>query len=219
MSKTDRMKKRERAKADWQASVKLAPAPKRTQQPRSREGRFSRESDDPQRGALNARCIRFGLDPVARNREIVASPWMCCDLGFVMEARVSGRDHMQQKARLWDVFSRWTRAEATYRARYLGQGEQPAGAALQTIPDRMETDQSATVDIRAPEERDRDAVTGWMRWQGFLGHLPRDGSAILHNARRDDGPALWRDGAPTSAGLVALAALRDLADVTERQRA
>lgn len=199
-------------------SVPLAPIPKRDKQPRNREGQFARPPEDPRRDALNARCIRFGLDPSARNREIVVAPWMGCDLGFVIEARTSGKDHMHQKARLWDVFSRWARAEATYRARYLGQREQPAGAALQMIPDRMETDQSATVDVRSPDDRDRDAVTGWMRWQGFLGHLSRDASTVLHHARRNDGPTLWYDGQPTPAGLIALAALRDLADVSERKR-
>ena len=195
----------------------LKPIPKREAQPRDREGRFSRPPVDPRRETLDSRCRRFGLTPNDDNREIVGSSWMGCDLGFVIEARTSGRDHMHQKARHWDVFSRWSRAEATYRARYLGQGEQPASAALQMIPDRMETDSSATVDLRTPDERDRDAVSSWMRWQGFLGHLPRESRTVLHCARRGDGPALWRDGEPTPAGLVALDALRDLSDVTERR--
>ncbi len=213
MSKQDRMKKREKAKGDWKAAVKLAPVPKRAEQPRNREGRFSRPAEDPRREALNSRCIRFGLAPNARNREIVKSPWMCCDIGFVIEASCGDRE----AARLWDVFARWVRAEATYRARYLGQGEQPAGAALQMIPDRIETDQSATVDVRTSDERDRDAVNAWMRWQGHLGHLPAAMRVLLHGARREDGAALWHDKGPTHVGLAALGALRRLADVAERK--
>lgn len=214
MSKTDRQRKRDKAKADWKASVQLAPVAKRAQQPRNREGRFERPAEDPQREALNSRCRRFGVPANAHNRETMRTPWMGCDLGFVIHARCKERE----AARLWDVFSRWSRAEATYRIRYLGQGEQPAGAALQMIPDRMETDQSATVDVRTPEERDRDAVTVWMRWQGFLGHLSSDARTALHGARREDGRELWGGGEPTSAGLAALDALIDLAAASERKR-
>lgn len=213
MSKADRQRKRDRAKADWKAAVKLAPVPKRSAQPRNREGRFERPPEDLQREALDGRCRRFGVPVNASNREKMKSPWMGCDLGFVIETRCTDRD----AARLWDVFSRWSRAETTYRARYLGQGEQPASAALQMIPDRMETDQSAAVDVREPEERDRDAVTVWMRWQGFLGHLPVGARKALHEARREEGREMWVGAKPTDAGLAALDALRGLAEVSERK--
>lgn len=190
----------------------LAPVPRRTAQPRNREGRFTRPEEDPRRQVLDARCARFGLDPNARNREIVKSPWMGCDMGFVIETRCGD----QEAAKLWDVFSRWSRAEATYRARYLGRGEQPAGAALQMVPERIETDPSATVDARTADERDRDAVSSWMRWRGFLGHMSADMQTLLHGARRGDGPPLWLDQKPTPTGLVALEALRHLAYVSER---
>ena len=205
-------KRRKKARKAMDDACALAPIPRRTAQPRNREGRFTRPEEDPRRQALDARCVRFGLKPSASNREIVKSPWMGCDMGFVIEARCGDRE----AARLWDVFSRWSRAEATYRARYLGQVEQPAGAALQMVPDRIETDPSATVDARTADELDRDAVNAWMRWQGFLGHMSADMQSRLHSARRGDGRPLWLDQAPTTAGLVALEALRHLADVSER---
>lgn len=205
MSKLDRKRKREKAKQNWQG-VTLAPVPRQ----KARGAARMREiRDKPQHEVLNARCVRFGLAPNAKNRDIVRSPWMCCDLGFVIEARCGNAE----AARLWDVFARWCRAEATYRARYLGQSEQPAAAALLMIPERMESDQSATVDLRTPDERDRDAVRAWMHWQGLLGHLSASQRTALQCARREDGPALWRDCAPTTAGGVALESLRALAEV------
>lgn len=210
-------KKRARKARKALDGCELAPIPRRTAQPRDREGRFHRPEEDPRRQALDSRCVRFGLEPSARNREVVKSPWMGCDMGFVIETRSYAQDEARPWAsRLWDVFSRWSRAEATYRARYLGQLEQPAGAALQMVPERIETDPSATVDARTADERDRDAVNVWMRWQGFLGHMSADMQSRLHSARRGDGPLLWLDFKPTPAGLVALEALRHLADVSER---
>lgn len=189
----------------------LAPIKRRGGQPRE-GGRFVKVNEDPREAALNVRCKRFGVPQDRQGRAIVSGQHMCCDLGFVIESRCGNAD----VARLWDVFHRWTRAEVVYRVRYLGQGDAPASAALMMVHDRVETDPSATVDARAPDERDRDAVNGWMRWQGFLGHLSADQRAILHHARRDDGPALWgRDGV-TEVGLFTLSALRDLADVSER---
>lgn len=215
MSKIDRQKKREKARAAFKAAVQLAPIKRPEAQSRDGNGRFSRPKEDPMRTALNSRCLRFGLSPNAENREICRSPWMCCDIGFVIEARTSGRDHMHRKSRLWDVFARWCRAEATYRARYLGQVEAPASAALQMVPDAVETDPSATVDTRDQDQRDRDAVNNWMRWQGFLGRLSADARTLLQCARRGDGPPLWRDGQPTDAGLRALVALVELSEVAD----
>lgn len=191
----------------------LAPIKRRKDQPRE-GGRFVKHEDDPRKAVLNSRCIRFGVDPNRHGRGVVSGQHMCCDLGFVIESRCGNAE----VARLWDVFHRWTRAEVSYRTRYLGQGEAPACAALMMVHDRVETDPSLTVDSRTPDERDRDAINGWMRWQGFLGHLSADQRAILHHARRDDGPVLWRDCSATEAGLFALAALRDLADISERKQ-
>lgn len=215
MTRASRKNRRRKMAGIAADPMALAPIPKREKQRRDGNGRFARPQEDPMRVTLDRRCRRFGLAASEGNREICRSPWMCCDLGFVIEARTSGRDHMRQKSRLWDVFTRWCRAETAYRTRYLGQSETPANAALLMVPDVMETDQSATVDVRTPDDRDRDAVNGWMRWQGYLGRLSAEHRKILHHARRDDGPALWRDGLPTPSGVMALAALRDLVDVTE----
>lgn len=194
-------------RARQQAMPELAPVKRKGQ-----NWREAKEGKDPRIPALNARCIRFGLSPNRANRRIVSGPHMCCDLGFVMEARLKDVD----VSRLWSVWQAWCSAERTYRVRILGMGDGPQCAALPLLPEDMQTDQSATVDVRSPDERDRDAVNGWMRWRGFIGHLSTQERVALHQARTGDGPALWDAGQPTSPGLFALHALSALADVAEK---
>ena len=208
-SKAERLRRKKRASLDELCAV---PSVARREKQARQNGRFTKVEEDPRAAFLNARCRRFGIDQTDENRSRMAGVHLCCDLGFVLEAACKPADI----APLWDVFSRWCRAEAVYRARYVGQREQPASAALTMVPEPMETDPSLTVDVRSQDERDRDAVSGWMRWQGFLGHLPAQHRTVLHNARRQDGPVLW-SGAATEAGLLALEALRGLAEAEGRR--
>lgn len=204
-------KKRElRENVPPQGIPELKPV-KRNKQARV-NGRFMKVEEDQTITALNCRCLKFGLEPNEKGRDAVKGQNMCCEIGFVLEASCKP----DQRSRLWDVFHRWTRAEVTYRIRYIGQREQPASASLMMIHDKMETDPSLTVDVRGDEQKDCDAINGWMRWQGFLGHLSKEHSTILHCARRGDGPLLWKDKKPTKHGLIALEALKELADVSER---
>lgn len=208
-SKAERLRRKKRASLDELCAV---PSVARREKQARQNGRFTKVEEDPRAAFLNARCRRFGIDQTDENRSRMAGVHLCCDLGFVLEAACKPADI----APLWDVFSRWCRAEAVYRARYVGQREQPASAALTMVPETMETDPSLTVDVRSQDERDRDAVSGWMRWQGFFGHLPAQHRTVLHNARRQDGPVLW-SGAATEAGLLALEALRGLAEAEGRR--
>lgn len=206
-------RRRALASAGLPGLPELAPIKRRDPQARQ-NGRFVRQEEDPCITALNARCARLGIAADQKGRDIVKGQHMCCDIGFCLEAIC----RPDERSKLWDVFHRWTRAEVTYRVRYIGQREQPASAALMMVHDRIETDPSLTVDVRDDDQRDRDAVNGWMRWQGFLGHLPKEQVSILHCARRGDGPALWQDKKPTAFGKLAVEALRGLADISERKR-
>ena len=210
-ARTSGQKRRQRkAQLDGAGLPSLARIPRREKQARE-NGRFTKVEEDPCITALNARCTRFGIPADEKGRGIVKGQHMCCDIGFVLEAIC----RPDERSKLWDVFHRWTRAEVTYRVRYIGQREQPASAALMMVHDRIETDPSLIVDVRDDDQRDRDAVNVWMRWQGFLGHLPKEQASILHCARRGDGPALWQDKKPTALGKLAVEALRGLADASE----
>jgi len=80
----------------------------------------------------------------------------------------------------------------------------------------METDTSMHVDLRTDEERDRQAVSGYMRWQGYLGHLDAKQASALRQAERGNGKVLWVDGQATIAGVYALDALIGLHKVSSK---
>lgn len=217
MTKANRARKKlaeKRRRALASAGLpELAPIKRRDAQAR-KNGRFIKIEEDPTITALNARCARLGIPADEKGRSIAKGQHLCCDLGYVLEYCCKP----DERARLWDVFHRWTRAEVTYRVRYIGQGGQPASAALMMVHDSIETDPSLIVDVRDDEQRDRDAVNGWMRWQGYLGHLDVPYREMLTFARVGYGPVLWWEGQPTPKGMIALRGLRLLADVTEQKR-
>ncbi|MDB6455000.1 hypothetical protein [Falsirhodobacter sp. 20TX0035] len=208
MSSIAERKRRKKARI---AGFDLAPVPRREKQAREK-GRFVKAEEDPRNAALNIRCIRFGLSPNRSNRHKVSGQHMACDIGFVLEARCGDAE----VSRLWQVWQSWGAAERTYRLRYLGQSETAQSSAIAMVPEPMQADDGHSVDTRTPDERDRDAVNGWMRWRGYLGHLSSVDQAALHAARRETGPALWQDGNPTGQGIATLDALRHLADMAEK---
>lgn len=181
----------------------LAETPKR--QPNGQKRQRADAPNDPQKTALQARVRQFGGKDTKTGRKALSDEFCGSQIGLVMKATCGDAECQ----RLWQTFRAWCAAEDQYRRRYLGQCEHAKGAAIAMVPDRLETDTSHSVDLRDPEQRDRDAVQTWMRWQGNLGKLSRQHMAALHDARLER-VVLWRDCEPTARGLVALDALKAL---------
>ncbi|WP_414898458.1 hypothetical protein [Rhodovulum sp. YEN HP10] len=80
--------------------------------------------------------------------------------------------------------------------------------------ERFEISGDDDLDLRSEEEKARAAVTNWMRWQGYLGHLDRWQQAAIWGALWGQTVLIW-DGAGTDEGRVYVAALRKLADVVD----
>lgn len=179
------------------------------------------ESKNPQRVALEARCRHFGIGGSVKDQIRVSAPHMGCQIGKVMEHEISSEKAKgkEEIAALWGLLCRLGAAYATYRRRYIGQAEEPACQAIMVSQEfnawseAMETTSGA--DDRTSEERDRAAVTNWMRWQGHLGELTSQQSVALHSARRDD-PGLWVDAKPTERGIAAMEALRELRRLVDK---
>lgn len=204
MGKGDR-----RRKATPPGISDLAVKPRR-EQPR-RGGRFARADPEISNVALDARCRAFGIAPSPSAREAMRGPEAGSPIGMVLMRLC--RDGAEV-SRLWTVWQGWCSAERVYRSRYIGQTGDPKGASLPVLPEPLQTDQNHTVDTRTGDERDRDAVNGWMRWQGYLGHLSGARQGLLHGARNGSW-TLWDNCCPTRDGFALLAALRHLADVVE----
>jgi hypothetical protein len=186
----------------------LAPVKARGKQPRSK-GRFTKPEPDARETGLQARVKHFGATDTPDARRALSGQHIGSQLGMVMQRECQP----DECARLWTVWQAFCMAEATYRMRIIGQSGNPKGATIAMLPDKLEADTGHTVDLRDSDQRDRDAVNAWMRWRGFIGHLDARYRVAIHDAERGIGPDLWRDCNPTSAGLVALEALRRLAKV------
>lgn len=209
MGKGDRRSKAKRGKASFEDAVALAPTPRK--QPNGRARRTTESGQDPRKSVLGARCRAFGDEDTRGNRKRHSGQHSGSQIGMVMQLVC----HPDEIGALWSTWQGFCAAERTYRLRILGMSVSAKGAAIAMVPDRMETDQSHSVDTRDPETRDRDTVSAWMRWRGCVGHLSAADRQLLHAAEREDGAALWADESATRIGLRTLAALRVMRDVVQ----
>lgn len=216
MGKGDRRSKAKRNREKLEAVTGIpgldVRQPKRPR--RGNDGRFTASTtEDPRKTALQARVHHFGGEDTVKGRIALSGQHSGSQLGMVMERDLSS----SEIGPLWQTYHAWCMAEDAYRRRYLGQTEHPKGAAIKSVPDPMTTDTGHTVDLRDPEQKDRDAVSRWMQWQGYLGSLTAMECMALHDARLERA-ALWKDRAPTTRGRLALLALKALHVVVERKR-
>jgi len=201
----------------------LAGIPKR--QPNGQARARADAPNDPRKTALQARVRHFGGKDTREGRLSLSGQNCGEQIGLVMQHSAKEAE----RTKLWQTFQAWSSAETSYRSRYLGASEHAKGASIAMVPDRVESDTSHSVDLRDPEQKDRDAVAGWMRWKGYLGHLQSAEVVVLHQARRGEA-MLWESahaddktgevvrGRPTLRGLFALASLRKLHAVVEGRK-
>ncbi|MBL3586352.1 hypothetical protein JMM61_13290 [Rhodovulum sulfidophilum] len=81
------------------------------------------------------------------------------------------------------------------------------------LTERFEISGDDDLDLRSEDEKARAAVTNWMRWQGYLGHLDRWQQAAIWGAVREQ-TALIRDRQATDEGRGYVQALRKLSALT-----
>lgn len=122
--------------------------------------------------------------------------------------------------KLWAAYRGLTGAEAAYARVSLGMSLHAKTAKIEMMPERMETRADDKPDLRSEDERHRDAVNTWMRWQGYMGHLlSSEQSAIWAIVRdRADPVAKTANGGAvlTRAGRDFVDAMASLSEVLER---
>lgn len=167
MGKGDRRGKGDDARAKWAAIVPVVR--------KQTNGRARRpvEKRDKSIQNLKARCRQMGkLDD---NADEMRAAMIGEDPGRALALTCDP----DTAARLWQWFVDMSAAEARYH-RSIGKSLHAKTARLEVLADRFETRADDRPDLRTQDERDRDAVTGWMRWQGYLGRLSAaDQSAIF----------------------------------------
>jgi hypothetical protein len=163
-------------------------------------------------GPLQARCRHAGKEPTAANMRTVTAQSFEGEAGMAINA---GAKDAREVERLWQVFTGLDGAEARYYRLYIGVSRHAKTAKIEMEPEPIETRPDDRPDLRDEDERARDAVNGWMRWQGYLGHLAAYEQTAIHDAlkQRCD---MQREGRLTTAGQSFIHALRRLADVVEQ---
>ena len=155
---------------------------------------------DPREVVAEARRRALGRDDVLR-------PMFCEPAGQAIALGTTDADEARE---LYAAFCRFDRADETYMRRIIGRARFQAVSKLEILPERLETRADDVIDTRSEDQKDRDAVNTWMRWQGLLGRLSaREHSLIAGVSRHTVGP-VHRDGALTPAGADFLAAMRAL---------
>ena len=169
--------------------------------------RTRQQAEDPRVVALNARIRHFGP-------EVDAASVMLADPAG-QAIHIGARD-ADEAGKLWDVFARFDAADETYFRRIIGQPRFANVGRLDMMPERFETRADDRPDLRTEDERDRDAVNGWMRWQGALQAIgAHDAGLIIHESRQTC-VAMFIGGRLSTTGASFVAAMRSLRQVVER---
>ena len=153
---------------------------------------------------LQARARHTGV----KGRENLIDTALGTPLGCCIAHMTQGDD----RAQLINTWGALSASRRNYKLRYIGHSGEPQGAALEMIPDAMQTDPSMRVDIRSTEERAAHAKASWAAWETKINALPPGFRLAIRGAL--DGFAgegtLWRDQGATPLGRVAVEALRRL---------
>lgn len=120
-------------------------------------------------------------------------------------------------ARLWDVWRTMENAIELHEERNIGLSRFAQGASLPLLPEPMQTDQSHSVDLRTPEEKNAAARRNAEYWRGLIDQLPAPQMKWAMQPALDAvKDVLWLNAAPTDRGRNAVAALVWIAKAHEK---
>ncbi|WP_424967323.1 hypothetical protein [Dinoroseobacter sp. S375] len=145
-------------------------------------GRLRRDTDyvaerDPQKTVIEARKRHSGN----KDKDAMRHPAYGEPAGQALMASCKG----DEAETLWGTYKALTAAQDNYHRRILGKGLHPKTAKLEMMPDVVEARPDDQPDLRSEDERDRDTVNAWMRWQGHLGCLAAHHRLSIHETRSD----------------------------------
>lgn len=162
--------------------------------------------DDAQKTVREARVRKTGLS----EREVMDAKYGEA-IGYVILLEAKSKADIET---LWKTYCDFDHVDHVYFSRVLNRSRFPAGAKMEFVPERVEADPDARPDLRSDEEKARNAVADWMRWQGYLGRLPgQQRSAVIRAVRQMD--MVLIDEKVTPQGRFFVEALRALAGAKE----
>lgn len=127
-----------------------------------------------------------------------------------------GTEDKDEASKLWSLFKAADAADEAYARRFVGIRRFPNVGKLEYLPETFETRADDKPDHRTQDEKDRDAVNAWMRWQGHFGCLERDQHTVIVDAMRHRA-RLTHAGQLTRTGSAFIAAMRALDMVTQKR--
>ena len=153
---------------------------------------------------LEARARHTG-----RSIEEVRDPLYGYEVGMCIAAMIPVQS---ERIKLESTYTHIAASKRNWQQRYAGTSSDPQSAAIAMIPDQMQTDDNATVDIRDPEEKDADAKRSWYSWLDDLLKLPPDQRHALRGHIDKYALPLWNEDElrPTHTGALAVKALQSL---------
>lgn len=129
--------------------------------------------------------------------------------------RIGARDSDEAR-KLWGVFSLLDAADETYFRRIMGKARFAKPSELEMMPEPFETRADDRPDYRSADEKDRDAVNRWMRWQGLLGRLAGHERYAITSMMRGTAAKPHDGNRLTTAGQAFVAAMRILRSEYDR---
>lgn len=183
--------------------------------PRAASGQFTTE--DCRETVLAARAQKMGVGNTKEGRLQMTGAHLCDDVGICIEKVIGAKTREQRDdiAELWKTWNAFCASRWHYRRRILGQTGFPKGMNLQILPERFETDQSHSVDLRTDEERDAHAKQNYALWNGYVADIPSmEYQALLHSA--ENGHVLILNGStPNPQGMRLVRAIEELRAVVD----
>lgn len=166
-------------------------------------------AEDPRKPVLAARARHRGLAPDRQTMLQQTAVHLGDDVGRCIEHQAS-----EEAPELYAVWSRFCAAEENYNRRILGQTGKPKGMKIEMMPERIETDQSHTIDTRTEEERDDAAKKAHQTWNGYVKDIASlEYQSILHQARSGH-VQCWAGTSPLARGMVLVSAIRALKEAS-----
>ena len=148
---------------------------------------------------------------IARRR--ADDPMYCEPAGVAIRIGAEDRD---EAIKLWALFKAADAADEAYARRFVGIRRFPNVGKLEYLPETFETRADDRPDHRSQDEKDRDAVNAWMRWQGHFGCISKDHHSVIVDAMRHRA-RLTHAGQLTRTGSAFIAAMRALDMVTQKR--
>lgn len=206
MSRTKVKKRWGRQKAK-RGKITLAGGESVPQRATGRDRRHTNQREpDARLTVAQARARRAGVDEAEAVDAIFGD-----DLCICIAAMVAGR---QDRANLEQTYRHISASKRNWEQRIIGASPHPQSASLPMLSEPMQTDDSATVDLRDADERDVAARNSWYAWLEDLMSLPAEERHALRGHIDGYALRLWDECNmhPTRTGALAVKALQSLHD-------